>query len=322
MANTTTRKNHYEIISRLEKELNDLKGLSDAYVRLMGKDDPSLQVRIEKTKSHYSLLKKYQDKYLELISFSDIQLRIANSNERIKIKDDDELSTVTDEKIKDKIKNRTWSENEYWGTIFITNFEPKVTSKKEEAKKAAAAAPVMNYLSNQEAAEAYFSAAIYEHDYSSAKEGQYLKKKKNIAKASFNLHEFYEQNGSLSNVPADGIDTQCRRVLELVFKNGLDRAKEILNNERQEKLESEREEPVRPSGSSKSKSQDNDIIEINLTEFELLEVLNEYDLFALNLNTNIKVTIISIDDINLEAVGINYKAKNESKTYKIVVKEY
>lgn len=318
MSTTTVKKNHYEIISRLEKELSDLKVLSDSYVRLMGKEDTSLQIRIETTKSHYSLLKKYQDKYLQLISYSDIQLRIINSNERIKLKEDDELSTISDEKIKNKIKSRTWSENDYWSSIFITNHEPKVTSRKEEPKKP----PVISaYLSNQEAAEAYFSAAIYEHDYSSAKEGQYLKKKKNIAKASINLHEFYEQNGSLSNLPVDGIDSQSRRVLELVFKNGLDRAKEILNNERQEKLDYEKEEPV-VKESSKGKSGDNDIIEINLTEFEQLEVLNEYDLFALNLNTNIKVTIISIDDINLEAVGINYKAKNESKTYKIVVKEY
>ena len=318
MSTTTVKKNHYEIINRLEKELSDLKVLSDSYVRLMGKEDTSLQIRIETTKSHYSLLKKYQDKYLQLISYSDIQLRILNSNERIKVKEDDELSTITDEKIKSKIKTRTWSENDYWSSIFITNHEPKATPKKEEPKKP----PVISaYLSNQESAEAYFSAAIYEHDYSSAKEGQYIKKKKNIAKANINLHEFYEQNGSLSNLPVEGIDSQSRRVLELVFKNGLDRAKEILNNERQEKLDYEKEEPVTRE-SSKGKSGDNDIIEINLTEFEQLEVLNEYDLFALNLNTNIKVTIISIDDINLEAVGINYKAKNESKTYKIVVKEY
>ncbi len=309
-------RNHQEIISKLEKDLADLKILGENYVRLMGKDDPSLALRIDSLKKHYELLKSYQDKYIQLLTYSDVQLKIFNSNGRLELEKNEQLAEIKDKKIVDKIISRTWSESDYWGSVFVSVKDDYVAPKKDDNKKAKPVAVSNPGLSNEDAAEAYFAAAIYDPNFSSNDENLYIKRKKSISKSSLNLQEHYDRNGSLDDVPSNILDDDSKRILELVFRNGLDKTKEILMDERQNQVEVDVAVEDAPD-----KGKGSDIIEINLNDFEKLEVLSEYDLFALNLNKNIKVTIINIDYDNLEATGINYSNKNQSKQYKIVVTE-
>ena len=131
-----------DIINRLKSnwqiKILELKNLQENYFRILSKNNQEISDIINKTTEEYNskikVLESYNTKFISLISLTDEENRLRESNEQIAFKEDKLMLKTNNQELITKLKNRRLNESEYWSELFPEKKEITALVKVENEK--------------------------------------------------------------------------------------------------------------------------------------------------------------------------------------------